>query len=216
MCIPGPMLPAALLPANDVFYLLQDTEDEIGQVVIKDVRLQGQHFDSRYFHQVVFDHCSLIACVFEKCDFVDVIFQSCDLSNCNFRNGYFNRCRVVDTKAIGLNADNANLQSVRWDNCNLNYANFHFAKFAGVFLSCCNLQDAVLSECRWKQVAFTQTRLIGTNFFKTPLQGIDFTENELAGILLSDTQMELKGAIVRPDQAVDLAKRLGVIVKEDW
>lgn len=52
------------------------------------------------------------------------------------------------------------------------------------------------------------------SFFKTSLKDIDFATCDIEEIIVSDTMEELKGVKVNLAQAVSLAKRLGIIIKE--
>ncbi len=44
--------------------------------------------------------------------------------------------------------------------------------------------------------------------------GLDFSDCDMSGLIVSDTLSELRGAVVNPIQAVELAKLLGIVVKE--
>lgn len=57
-------------------------------------------------------------------------------------------------------------------------------------------------------------RFIATDFFRTPLKDLDFTTCTLEGISVSDGGSELQGAVVNLYQAAELARLLGVIVKD--
>ena len=52
------------------------------------------------------------------------------------------------------------------------------------------------------------------SFLHTPLTGLDLTSCELDGLAVSDTNAELRGAVVTMEQAAMLAKRLGIVIKE--
>ena len=65
--------------------------------------------------------------------------------------------------------------------------------------------------CQVEGVFFDQCNLCECDFFHTPLDGMDFTTSQISGILLSGS--ELKGAVVTPLQAAELASLLGLIVR---
>ena len=54
------------------------------------------------------------------------------------------------------------------------------------------------------------------DFFKTPLKGVDFTNCDIDHICISDNWSELRGLIVNPFQAAELAKFLGVTVRDEF
>lgn len=58
-----------------------------------------------------------------------------------------------------------------------------------------------------------RTSLRAARLLHTPLMGLDLTGCELDGIAVSDTNAELRGAVVTMEQAAMLAKRLGVVIK---
>ena len=58
------------------------------------------------------------------------------------------------------------------------------------------------------------TALKNVSFFKTWLRNIDFTECDISGIVISDAKDELREVIVNLEQAIVLAKRLGIVIKE--
>ena len=72
-----------------------------------------------------------------------------------------------------------------------------------------------LSGCRWKGLSLERCRLTGANLFRTSLGGLDLSSCQLEGLILSERGDELRGAVVGLAQAAQLAKRLGIIIKEE-
>ena len=95
------------------------------------------------------------------------------------------------------------LRAVNWDGASLEK----------LVLRDCDLSDSWLTECRLKQLALEDCTLTQTNFFRTPLAGMDFTRCRLSGLVCTENGAELKGAIVTPEQAVELARLLGLIIR---
>lgn len=77
------------------------------------------------------------------------------------------------------------------------------------------MSDAFFATCSLKQMKLDQSQFINTEFFKTPLKDLDFTTCILEGISVSTEGNELKGALVNVYQAAELAKLLGIVIKED-
>lgn len=96
---------------------------------------------------------------------------------------------------------------------NFTYANFEHSKFQKLILSSSNFSNACLAECILKEIELKDVTLNNCDFFKTPLKGIDFRESRIEDVILSDTHMELRGAIVDTYQAAALARFLGVVIK---
>ena len=63
-----------------------------------------------------------------------------------------------------------------------------------------------------QDLSFESCKLVKINFCRTRLAGIDFSANQLEGILISGD--ELRDAVVSPLQAMELARLLGVRVKD--
>ena len=70
-----------------------------------------------------------------------------------------------------------------------------------------------LTACRLKNTSVHEVRFDKANFYRTSLKGIDLTTCRISGIITSLEAGELKGAVVNMFQAVELAKRFGVIVR---
>ena len=86
-------------------------------------------------------------------------------------------------------------------------AKFHPARFE----SCC-LDGAAFYEAKPKVLAFAGGSLAEAELGGMPLKGIDLRSTDIQGIRL--TGGELKGAIVSPVQAMELARLLGVEIRE--
>lgn len=74
--------------------------------------------------------------------------------------------------------------------------------------------EAGFSKCRFVNFWVDNVCFRKASFFKTSLKDIDFATCDIEEIIVSDTMEELKGVKVNLAQAVSLAKRLGIIVKE--
>ena len=90
---------------------------------------------------------------------------------------------------------------------------FDQARLRRVAVSGCDLTGASFCDCQWKGWTLTRTVLRSARFLHTPLSGLDLTSCELDGLAVSDTNAELRGAIVTMEQAAMLAKRLGIVIK---
>jgi Uncharacterized low-complexity proteins len=74
----------------------------------------------------------------------------------------------------------------------------------------CNFTEAFLSEIRLKKPRLKAVNFTGADFFKALLKDIDLTDCIIDGITVSDTCKELRGAIVNAEQAIELARILGI------
>jgi uncharacterized protein YjbI with pentapeptide repeats len=162
-----------------------------------------------------FEKCGFSGCHFEKASFVDVIFRFCDLSNSSFRDAYFERCRFISCKCIGVDMSESRIKNVVFRETNLRYASFDKTGVTDVFFDRIDFSDASVIEASIKNFTAVESKFIRNIFFKTPLASMDFTRNELVSPIVSMPPSELKGAILNPFQAADLIGLWGIIVKND-
>lgn len=166
------------------------------------------------FYNVIFANCRWSGCRLDGCSFIDAFFQSGDFSNSSFSGSYWKNCRWQSGKWMGVNLSESSVQQGSMENVNLQYGNFSASSLKNLKLTCCDLSQGDLSQCTLKELNLTGCRLSGCNFFKTPLRGVDFSENLLEGPILSDRYQELRGAVVNADQAAELARLLGVVIRD--
>lgn len=94
----------------------------------------------------------------------------------------------------------------------LRYANFSRTRVqAAQFESCC-LDGAAFYEARPKGLAFSGGSLVEAELGGMPLKGIDLRSMDIRGVRVVGG--ELAGAIVSPVQAMDLARLLGVEIRD--
>ena len=102
------------------------------------------------------------------------------------------------------------LQHVTWDGGDWRYAVLDTAQGKGIRLTRCDFSGSSLSEMRVTGWELEEAELIGVNFAHTSLSGVDLTQCRLEGI-----RGELKGAVVTPYQAAELALLLGVVIRQE-
>lgn len=210
--IQKPKLPDELLLLNNLRETLL-SENCVEEKIIRDLRELSQDFSQAAFRKTFFENCRLGGCSLKKSGFSDVCFKNCDMSNVDFSNNYFARCEFVDCKLVGAVFCVNNFQDVSFCRCSLEYANFDNTKFENTSFEDSDLSDSAFTKCRLKNFLLSKSKLSFTNFFLTSLNGVDFSESEIDNLIFSDNKTELKGAIVNPMQAADLALLLGVVIR---
>ncbi len=208
--IQPPQLPAALPEADLQARLLQaDADDE----PLEGCLLLGETAEDFYKTEV--RCCRLQGCRLsgrlDRCYFRDAVFDTCDLSNADFSGCTFRRVVFQNCKMLGVKLPEARLEQVRFAGCHLRFANLSLCVLKSVGFEGCNLDGAVLQEMRLEGAFWKDCQLTGASLFRTPLDGQDLTSDEITGIQVS--LPELKGAVVTPFQACELAGLLGLIVK---
>lgn len=143
------------------------------------------------FADVIFDHCDfsnldLQECVFRRVEFISCRLTGSDMSGCQFHDTLMNACQ-----AGYLNCNTANLQNVSWQNCIFTEGAFMMMKIKNLEIEACDFS--------------------GSEWNDTKMNDLDFSDSIIDGILVNAEN--LKGIIVNPDQAVAMAKLLGIRVK---
>lgn len=218
MKIQKPNIPVSRQDVCDDFYqLVQQARQEdidLTGLCIRGVCLDNEDLSGICFHGVILENCKFIGCCFERASFVDAVFQNCDFSGSDFSSCYFNRCEVNRCKWMGANLSAVMLRHVTMTQNNFVMVTFDYSKWNTVRATENDMSSANFYQCEFTQFQFGDTRLCGAVFFKTPLKGMNLTNAQIDGLVVSDRLEELKGAEVNLLQAVELAKLLGVIIRE--
>ncbi len=192
----------------------EETGDDVTGVRLPDLLLTEERLDELGFYKVAFDHCKFSGCSLRKASFTDVVFRACDLSNCDLSESYWNRCELIDCKGVGANFLESRFFSTRFLRGVYRYAGFDSVVCNDVAFEESDLTQCNFAACKWKKVILRGARCVGVSFFGTPLASVDFTTCTLEGITVSDTAAELRGAVVTALQAVDLARLLGLVIRD--
>lgn len=183
----------------------------IGYAIVDDLwpeeKAQGKEFSECCLTKVT------MAPMSEKNYFVDVIFDHCDLSNCQMSESTLRRVVFDHCRMTGADLSRCVMQDVVFLNCALDYSNFAFSSFKNCRLADCVCTQSSFSEGKFTAFEIQRCKLDESEFFHSRLQGVDLSSCTIEGIALCGD--ELKGVIVNPSQAVDLARVLGIIIKEE-
>lgn len=192
------------------------------QAEAEDRSLEHIHFLAGIFQDIDAYQLDVRQCVLtritlreSKCikgSFWDCTFDHCDFSNVDFSECRFHQCRFQNCKLVGSNLAEASLYRTQLVDCHCAYANFSYAKIKYVDMQTCNLQESDWNQVKPQAWTMEHCTLTRTSFFHTPLKGMDLRTCELRGIRVA--MEDLKGAIISPEQAIDLIAYLGVEVKD--
>ncbi|MEG2858173.1 MAG: pentapeptide repeat-containing protein [Clostridia bacterium] len=209
-------VPPVLVPERDIIALyitFCDDENDIKSRHIAGVSLANANLPHISFVGCVFSKVRLCGCNLSHASFFDVVFEECDFSGCDFSESYFKRVSFTSCKCVGTNFAECSFTSLVISDSTFGYAILDRSNFKKAQLSDVDLRFSSIAECKLCDFATSKTCYTGANLFKTALCGIDFTSCEIDGLILSDTCAELRGATVRADQAAELARLLGVLIK---
>lgn len=196
-----------------LFSQAAEAEEELENLYIADAFLPDMDLSGQRFSGVFFENCRLPGSFFNRASFVDVRFKGCDFSNCLFEEAYFNRCEWISCKWVGASLEGSTFRQTEIVSSNLEYCNLDHSLWDYVRIKDCDLSQAYLSNCRLKKAELENCRLMRTSVHRTPLHGMDLTSCELGGLVLSENFSELKGALVRADQALELSRLLGIVIQ---
>ncbi len=211
-----PALPDRLEPAErpeELVDMAKAMEEPVAGWHFTGMDLSGEDLREMRFQKCVFQSCRFTGCDLSGASFEDVVLRHCDLSGIKADRTYFCRCRLTDVKAAAANFIDCRLVHLELAESSLRGANLTGASIEQAHFAAVDLSDAWFSECRHKGLVLEECTLIRTSFFKTMLKGLDFTTSRMEGITVSNSGEELRGAIVNVQQAAELARVLGVVIR---
>ena len=199
--------------ASDILSRVRRGESDVDGCAFADADFAGMDFYGMAFTRCSFTRCRFTGAKMGQCSFVDVVMESCDLSNTEIPESFWQRCILRGCRLVGARLDKARLRQVELSGCAAMYAGFDQAGFDRVRLENCDFQSADLRACKCRGLSLAGCRVLSVNLCQTALAGVDFTASDIGGWTLTEGAPELRGAVVTPLQAVELAERLGLIVK---
>lgn len=167
----------------------------------------GATFERVLFRSCLFDHAD-----FRTSTFRDVRFEGCRFIGTSMDRAWLNRVDFHDCSAPGLSLAQARLAGVSLRACDLSYANLSESSIDRLRCRDTRLREAALQRAKLKNVQLDACDLTRIDVFGTRLAGLDLSGCIFQAPVLSATYQELRGAVVAPEQAVDLARLLGIIV----
>lgn len=212
-----PTIPKELAFVKDAKSVLEESAEQEYEIInrlfenIFLTKIRAAHLEVK---QTVFCGCRFTGCDFSEASFTNVQFVDCDFSNSNFSDTYFKCCSFWKCKAVGADFYGSRINHVTFSECNFMGTGFDAAHMSFVKMQDVDFTEAGFSKCRFANFGADNICFCKANFFKTSLKDIDFSTCNIEEIVLSDTMEELKGVKVHLAQAVALAKRLGIVVKE--
>lgn len=183
---------------------------ELMRTELTGVLLPGTEARSMLFDQVQFTRVDLSRSRLPTIEMIDAKLDACDLAGAEWERGRFTRvemngCRLVGAKFFDATIDDL---MVRESNCEL--AIFWSARFRRVRFERSMLRRASFEGADLSGVVFRGCDLTGADFRNAKLVGTDFRGSDITGLQVGIG--DLKGAIIDPPQAMELATLLGVTI----
>ena len=172
----------------------QNAEDVTFEAtLLRSVSLSRTRLPSLQLHDVRLDACDLAEAEWEKPLLSRVELLGCRMVGWRASEGSLRNVLIKGSNAIGAQFWSTSFKQVRFESCVLRDADFQRADLTGVVFDKCDLSNAKLSDAK--------------------LAGADLRGSKIEGIRLG--LKEIQGAIVDMDQAITIARLLGVVVKLD-
>lgn len=195
--------------------LLAEGDALVGMTAFSDLELSDLATDGASFEQVVFRRCAFDGVDFSNSALTDVRFESCRFTGCKMERSWLNRCDLESCSAPGMSYRKSRLTSVSFLDSQLRYADFSESSITKMAARGTSFAESAWHDVKLKQVELDGCALTRSEVLRTPLSGIDLSTCDISGMVVSQTFRELRGCIVSPEQAMQLAGLLGVRISED-
>lgn len=205
-----PELPDGLLAGADLMDKLS-RDERLEESLFTGESYQGENLKGLEALRCRFVRCDFSGCNLSQAGFRDVAFEACDFSNCDFSRAAFQRTAFQGCKLMGGDFVEASLRHVRFADCAGGYVNFADCKVQSAAFEGCKLPNAAFVRCHLS-ASFTLCDLTQGLFEQTLLKGFDLRTCKLRGLHI--TLPDLKGAVVTPLQAAELAALLGLVIRD--
>jgi uncharacterized protein YjbI with pentapeptide repeats len=141
----------------------------------------------------------------------DTRIETSDLANIDMTGAALERVEILATRLTGAMCSEAQLKSVLFQECKLDFALFRMARF----------EQCVFEKCNLAEADFYGANLIGAIFRGCDLSRVDISHATLTGADLRDCRLDgmrgtpdaMDGLIINPDQAALLITLFGVRVQ---
>lgn len=213
MTLQKPVLPALRtdVPLQRALAALEEDETLCG-FAFKDEMFAGEWLNKLECKGCTFHACRFTEASFENAFFQNCIFENCDFTAARFTEATLQKVQIKNCKLAGTGFADASLADTAFTLCVGDGVVLAGAMCRHVAFTQCRMQMAAISDLRPRSTfAFTECDLRQADFSHTMLKGQDLTTNDIDGAAF--TGEELRGAVVTAQQACELARLLGVIIK---
>jgi uncharacterized protein YjbI with pentapeptide repeats len=208
--------PPQLPPRPDSSGLPKDRIDDMGVytgLLLSSCDLSDQAAEDVTFEATLFKHVALGRTQLPSLQLRDVRLDACDLAEATWEKVLFSRVEAIGCRMVGWRASEGSLRNVLIKGCSAIGAQFWSTVFKNVRFENCILRDADFQRADLSGVVFDRCDLSNAKLSDAKLVGADFRGSKIEGVRLG--LKELQGAIVDVEQAIGIARLLGVVVKMD-
>ena len=165
------------------------------------------------FEASLFKHVGLGRTRLPSLQLHDVRLDACDLAEAEWEKPLLSRVEMLGCRMVGWRAGQGSLRNVLIKGCSAIGAQFWSTSFKNVRFDSCILRDADFQRADLSGVIFDKCDLSNAKLSDAKLVGADLRGSKIEGVRLGIK--ELQGAIVDVEQAIAIARMLGVVVKLD-
>lgn len=147
---------------------------------IEDKQFCDNNYSEEYLQTGEYAGCKFVNCNFSNSSlsgiiFTECIFDNCDLSLAKLVDTTFADVEFKGCKLLGLRFDSCSKMSlsVRFINCNLNFASFLDLKLKKTLFEACSLEEVEFAEAELTGSIFNKCNLSRAGFENTNLEGCD-------------------------------------------
>jgi uncharacterized protein YjbI with pentapeptide repeats len=206
--------PPKLPPKPDAGGLPLDQLDDLGVytgLLLSSCDLSDQSAEDVTFEATLIKHVTLGRTQLPALQLHDVRLDACDLAEAIWEKALFSRVEVLGCRMVGWRASEGSLRNVLIKGCSAIGAQFWSTSFKHVRFENCILRDADFQRADLSGVVFDKCDLSNAKMADAKLLGADLRGSTIEGVRLG--LKELQGVIVDMEQAISIARLLGVVVK---
>lgn len=212
MKLEQPKLPPILEPCTSLEDCIREDPYVHGKLfegcTISNLDIECLHLDGCCFKNVFFEDCR-----FPMIDMIDTVFENCEVLNLQFSEGAIHRIHFTHCRLMGIEILDSTLKNVTFTECNARYANLSGNQIKQTQFIKSDLSSSSFIQCGYTKTVYDHCKLKESEFYNTSLSGMDLSTSDIEGIGVS--QNMLAGAIVNEEQALQLVRLLGIVIKEE-
>jgi uncharacterized protein YjbI with pentapeptide repeats len=190
-----------------------DDQATYENLLIADCALDDQQAEYVIFEGTLFRQVTAQRARLPLLQLRDVRFEACDLTGVEWEHASLARVEFLGCRLIGLHASEGRCEDLLVKGSNLNLAQLWGTLFKRARFESCNLSEASFQGADLSGATFDKCDLRGASFSDAKLVGADLRGSNIDGVRAG--VKELQGAIVDPEQAIHIARLLGVEVRWD-
>jgi len=183
------------------------------ELLIAEYELGDQVAEFVTFEKTSFKQMTMPRADLRALRLADVRFEACDLADSSWERLSASRVELLGCRLIGLQATDGHVEDMLIKGCNAVHAQFWSTVFKRVRFENCNLSQTNFQSADLAGVIFDRCDLRGAKMADAKLIGADLRSSNIDGARAGIK--ELQGAIVSIEQAVSIARVLGVDVRLD-